>query len=198
MTNKFLTIFLCAVLAGCGGFAVKKKTSLDYLAIGEMYHKTGDLKKSLNNFNKAVETDANNIEAYASRGALLFDLGEYKDALSDFNIVIKFYPNRSEAYSAAGAALAALGDYIPAREKLLRALKLNPSNVYAISSLGGVYFSTQNYKAAIEEYTKAINLQPVVEFYFMRGAAYQKYGKQKEAETDFKAAGLKEENFPKF
>jgi len=168
-----------------------KKTSNDYLARGQMYYKTGKYKKALNDFNKAIEKDNYNMEAYASRGVLLFDLKQYHTALSDFGIVLRSDPNSSEAYSAIGAALAAQGRYNEARESLMKALELNPSNVEAICSLGGIYYSTGVYKAAVEEYTKAINLRPAPQIYFERGVAYKAYGKNDEAEADYKAAGVK-------
>lgn len=175
-------------LAGCA--LPLKKTSNDYLARGEMYYKTGKLKKALKDFNSAVQKDNYNIEAYASRGALLYDLQQYETALADFNLVLAADPNRSEVHSAIGATLAAQGKYQEARESLLKALELNPSNVEAICSLGGVYYSTENYKAAIEEYTKALKLRPSPQIYFARGVSYAAYGKDKEALADYKAAGV--------
>lgn len=194
--RKLLILSLAIILAGCAG-AGKKTSSLEYLAKGEMYHKTGDLKNAFKNLNKAVEVDHNNIEAYASRGALLYSMGDYKNALTDFTVVIYHQPYRADAYAAAGAAMAELGDYLNAQEVLLHALKLNPSHIAARVSLGGMYLTTQNYAAAIEEYTTAITLQPAGDIYFMRGIAYQQYGKIEEAHKDFKAAGLKEDEYPK-
>jgi tetratricopeptide (TPR) repeat protein len=195
MKNFFL-LSIYFLFAGCG-WPGHKPDAVEYLARGEMYHKTGKLKKALSNLNKAEEADAYNAEVYAARGALLFDFGEYEKALSDFNAVINLTPYRSEAYAAAGASLAALGRFVLARENILKALELNPVNVQALSSLGGIYFSTGNFKASAEEYTKAINLQPAAAFYFMRGAAYEKLGSLEAARADYQSAGLTPAEYPK-
>jgi len=186
--KKFILVLSAVCLAACS--MPFQKTSLAYLARGEMYYKTGKLKKALKDFNKAVEKDNYNIEAYASRGTLLYDLQQYETAISDFNIVLQADPNRSEVHSAIGAALAAQGKFKEGRESLLKALELNPSNVEAICSLGGIYYSTGNYKAAIEEYTKAIKLRPAPQIYFARAVSYTAYGKEKEALADYRAAGV--------
>lgn len=186
--KRQIIVLACFLLAGCSMFS--HKTSAEYLAMGEMYYKTGDYKKALKDLNKAIEKDAYNMEAYASRGTLLFGLQEYDSALSDFNIVLQAEGERSEVYSAIGATYAAKGDYKEARENLLKALEINPANVEALCSLGGVYFSTENYKAAIEEYTKAIKLRPAPQAYFARALAYEKYGLIKEAAADYKMAGV--------
>ena len=188
-----LVFSFCLILAGCAG-TTSKNSAVKNLARGEMYHKTGDYKRALRQLDKAAA--AGSREAFASRGALLYDIGRYEDSLADFNAVIVAEPNRAEAYSAAGAAMAALGQYLPARESLLRSLELNPSNAAAHVSLGGIYFNTQNYAAAADEYTKALKLRPAGEIYFMRGICYLYYGKTKEAHEDFNTAGLSEKDYP--
>lgn len=186
--KKLALLLSVVLLAGCSVFT--PKTSVENLAKGEMYYKTGDYKKALKYLNKAVTKDPYNLDAYASRGALLFEVDDYDAAIADFNIIMQANPNRSEVYSAIGAALAAQGKYDEAIKVLAQALALNPANVEALCSMGGIYYSKGEYKNAVEEYTKALQYRKAPQIYLMRGLSYDQAGMTKEARADLEFAGF--------
>ena len=179
----FLVIFVCCA---CAGVTVDKST--EYLAKGEMYHKTGRAQKALKYLNKAIAEDPANAQAYLSRGSLFYSVGEYDNAIADFNVVLEADKNVPELYAALGAAYAAKGEYKEGRDALLKSLELYPNNVAALNSLGGIYYSTENYNAAIEQYGKALDIRAVPEIFYMRGLCYEKLGMQDKADADFAKA----------
>lgn len=189
MFKNFMPLALCAfLLAGCG--ALSPKTSIDYQAMGEVQYKKGNREKAVSYFNKALEKDPDNIEAYSGRGMSYFALGDFSKAIEDFDKVRRAEPYRSEAYSALGSAYASYEKYDQAVIVLKKALELNPSNVEAIIALGSVYMKQDKYQAALEEYQKGLALRQTKLLYYLRGLAYEKLGKTSLAIDDYKKADL--------
>ena len=64
-------------------------------------------------------------------------------------------------------------------------LEINP-DAMVFSQRGLDKYQQQDYSGAVTEFTKAINAQPNNQnFYTMRGTAYEDWGKDSEAESDF-------------
>ena len=189
---KNLSILFFAVLfIGCASFGAK--TANDYLAKSEMYYKTGDLKASWNNAQKALEKDPKAVSAYGIMGTILYDQGKYDEAIKYFEVLYQAGDKRSEVISALAAAYASKGSYGEALKYVDEALTLNPSNLAALATKGGIYYAKEQYPQAIDVYTKAIAILPSALLYNARGAAYQKMGKVQEALQDYKAAGVEVE-----
>lgn len=80
------------------------KNPQDYIDKGYESILDGDYKGALENFNKAIELDPRNVEAYNNRGVVLGILGDHVRAISDFNRAIDLNPNDSEAYKSRGVS----------------------------------------------------------------------------------------------
>ncbi len=184
-------VVLAVLLVGCSVFS--PKTSSDYLAKSEMYYKTGDLKKSWNNAQKALEKDASAVSAYGIMGSILYENGDYDNSIKYFEALYQAGDKRSEVLSALGAVYASKGEYEKALTYLKESLKLNPSNVAALASVGGIYYSLENYQQAVDIYTQALSIVPSAPLYNMRAAAYEKLGDMDKALNDYKAAGIETE-----
>ena len=63
------------LLAGCGG------TYTDYSGRGLAYAKRGEFDRAIASYDKAIETDPWNAEAYANRGYVYYAKGEYDRAV---------------------------------------------------------------------------------------------------------------------
>lgn len=186
--KNFLVLSFTVLLSGCSVFA--PKTANDYLAKSEMYYKTGNLKKSWDNAQKALKKDPSAVSAYGIMGSVLYDTGDFDNSIKYFEALYQAGDKRSEVLSALGAAYAAKGEYEVALQVLDEALEKNPSNLAALASKGGVYYSLQEYQKAVDIYTQALNIIPSAPIYNMRAAAYEQLGETQKALQDYKAAGV--------
>lgn len=189
MSKNLLPLALCVfLLTGCCCFSAK--TSIDYQAMGEVQYKKGDRQKAVYYFNKALEKDPDNIEAYSGRAMSYYTLGDYAKAINDFDMVRRAEPYRSEVYSALGSAYASYEKYDDAISILKQGLVLNPNNVEALIALGSVYMKQDKYQQALEEYNKGLAVRKMKLLYYLRGLAYEKMGKTDLAVANYKEAGL--------
>jgi len=185
--RKFILLFCLFIAAACTTTNTKTK-STEYAARGEMYLKTEKYDKAEKYFNKAIEANPYNLEAYKNRGSLYYNLGNYDKALKDFDYVLKYEPNNSSLLSAMGAILAQAGMYEESFAALFKALQLNPSNVAALNSIAGIYYVKEDYKKALNIYTISLEYQTTPEAYLMRGKCYLQLGDREQAENDFAMA----------
>ena len=133
---------------------------------------------AISDFNEGIERNQKDVSIYSNRGYINYRLGKsietgteqghkeraqnlYKAAISDSNNAIQLNSGYANAYSVRGFAKAALKDYDGAIIDLDRCLDL---------------------------LTTYIDIKTAAEAYWERGLVYQKIGKQKAADTDFKKA----------
>jgi len=182
--KKIVLLAGMCCLAACAGLP----TSSECLLRGDGYFKDGNAQKALASYNRAVLLNPDNLEAYASRGAVHFFAGNYDLAEADFKFVLDKNPYQPDAYTAYGSVLAAKGQYESALEALNAALALKPGKPEIFFSRAGVYFMLGRYDEAVMDYTSVINLHPAADVYNARGAAYQRMGKTELAKRDFETA----------
>ena len=97
MRNSILILLILLIpILSCSN------TPQDYINKGYKKIVDGDYKGALQQFNKAIELDSRNIEAYNNRGIVLGILGEHVRAIQDFNRAIDLSPTNSEAYKSRG------------------------------------------------------------------------------------------------
>ena len=65
--------------------------------------------KSLADYDRAIQLNPNNANAYVNRGVAKYALGRKKEALADYNRAIKLDSNHTFAYFGRGVAKCALG-----------------------------------------------------------------------------------------
>ena len=189
MTRTFV-ILSCILLGACTGL----QTSSEYVVRGNGYLKDGKKEAAINAYNKAVVLNPSNIEVYEARGAAYFFNGQYNLAAQDFERVLKEDPYRADVYTAYASVLAAQGNFDDALTMLNWADQLRPGHAETYFARGGVYYMLGRYDLAVADYTRTYQLRPAADVLNARGAAYMGWGKQKQAEQDFKAA--KEGNLP--
>lgn len=182
---------LLSLMAGC----VTLPTSTECLLRADGYFKDGKAAQALKYYNRAIELNPDNLEAYASRGSVHFFQGHYDLAEADFVHVLKVNPYQADAYTAYASTLAAKGDYQNALEILNLAIRLNQRKPEIFFSRAGVNFMLGRYQEAIIDYTSVLNLYPAGDVYNARGAVYLKMGENEKAQADFdtaKAGGIPE------
>jgi tetratricopeptide (TPR) repeat protein len=113
-----------AVIADCGeAIARDPQLAYAYTLRGMAFRETGNLSKSREDFNRAVELspDLNN---YFQRAATYQLLGEHGMAIADLDRMIAFYPTSPMGYYTRAKSREAIGDLAGARQDRETGLQL--------------------------------------------------------------------------
>jgi tetratricopeptide (TPR) repeat protein len=109
-------------------------------------------------FDKAIELDPANVQAWFHRGWMLNNLRRYDAAVASFDEVIKRTPNDADVWFHRGWTLNNLGRYDEALIAYDKAIELKPNNARAWSGRGAVFGNLGRYDEALASCNKAIEL----------------------------------------
>ncbi|XP_019959701.2 tetratricopeptide repeat protein 14 isoform X3 [Paralichthys olivaceus] len=126
--------------------SIRKKQSASWalkcVRAGVDHFKHGRHVESMNEYNKALEIDTNNVEALVARGALYANKGGIMKAITDFEQALENCPDHRNARKYLCQTLVERGKQLEEQEKLVtaeglyrRALSLDDSNPEAQEAL---------------------------------------------------------------
>ncbi|XP_024134876.1 tetratricopeptide repeat protein 14 isoform X2 [Oryzias melastigma] len=129
--------------------AIRKKQSASWalkcVRAGVDHFKHGRHVEAMNEYNKALEIDMNNVEALVARGALYANKGGLLKAISDFELALENCPDHRNAKKYLCQTLVERGKQLEEQEKLVtaegiyrRALSLDDSNPEAKEALHNI------------------------------------------------------------
>ena len=98
----------------------------------------GQLDEAIAQFQKILETDPRNADAYANWGNALLQKGEVAEAIVHYQKALEIDPNNADAHNDLGAALTRKGQLAGAMEQFQEALRLDPGSANARSNLASV------------------------------------------------------------
>lgn len=164
-------------------------TASDWSAKAYSYAAAGQYDESINAFNKVIEIDPRNANAYGNRAVSYSRIGNYQKSIEDFNKAIELNPMLAEAYNGRGFAYDNTGNNKQAIMDYTKAIEINPTLVDAYDHRGTVYGEDGNYKQAIKDFNEAIKIDPkYARAYFNRGMAFGQLGDHNRAIEDVKIA----------
>jgi PGF-CTERM protein len=168
-------------------FAIKRFCCCSHLLRASLKIENGNLRchrklpwileydSAIADYNKAIEFDPNEGNAYNNRGNTYQDLQQYDSAIEDYNRAIELDPNDAGAYNNRGNIYHDLQQYKKAIEDYNKAIERNPNLVQGYYNRGNSYYNLEQYERAIEDYNKAIELNPHdAETYYNRELALGK------------------------
>ncbi|XP_039983907.1 tetratricopeptide repeat protein 14 isoform X2 [Xiphias gladius] len=126
--------------------AIRKKQSASWalkcVRAGVDHFKHGRHVEAMNEYNKALEIDTNNVEALVARGALYANKGSIMKAITDFELALESCPDHRNAKKYLCQTLVERGKQLEEQEKLVtaeglyrRALSLDDANPEAQEAL---------------------------------------------------------------
>jgi len=97
---------------------------------GVNYRVDGNFNMAITEFNRAIEMDSKNEDAYTFRGGVYGNLGEWEKAIADYTHAIAL--NQKDAtYVSRGCSYFMVEKFKEARSDFETALRLNPENTQA-------------------------------------------------------------------
>jgi len=133
-------------------------SALDLL--GNLYFMKGDIKKSLESYNKAISIAPKYAHSYYGRGSLYLNLEKYDKALKDMYKAVELDPNYAEFRMALGATLFSLNEIDKAEEHLEKAIQLDPTLTVARFWLGVVYLQLNKEELAFQQLSWILENDP--------------------------------------
>lgn len=126
--------------------SIRKKQSASWalkcVRMGVDHFKNGRHVEAMNEYNKALDIDINNVEALVARGALYANKGSLLKAITDFELALESCPDHRNAKKYLSQTLVERGRQLEEQEKLVtaeglyrRALSLDETNPEAQDAL---------------------------------------------------------------
>jgi len=106
-------------------------------------YRSKDFAGAIVYYDKVLELDSNNADAYNGRAVCENDLKDYAGAKADCNKAIELNPSYKEPYNNLAFAMQYLGDYSGSLTNYNKAIELDPQNVALYDNRGvlkGVFF----------------------------------------------------------
>ncbi|HOY30622.1 MAG TPA: tetratricopeptide repeat protein [Bacteroidales bacterium] len=119
----------------------------------EMY-----VKKSMDDFSKAILFRRNYPDAYSNRGYAKGLLNNYPAAINDYDSALLLDPKYTNALINRGEAKRELKDYNGALEDFTKAIEVSPQSAIAYHTRGSAKFFLEDYKGALEDYDSALKI----------------------------------------
>ena len=142
------------------------KSPLVINSLGAALKGQGRLQEALMQFDAAITSNPDYVDAYSNRGVTLQELGRLEEAIASFDKAIKLKPDYAEANSNRGLVMQELGRLDEATASHRKAIAINPNYAAAHSNLGNALLLMGQTGEAFEHHRKAVALAPQVDSYW--------------------------------
>jgi tetratricopeptide (TPR) repeat protein len=142
----------------------------NFLSKGRSLYKLKKYSDAINYFNKALDINKNDENAWYFKGTCLYALKKYDDALACFDMTLKIDVEFVPAWMQEGAILTYLEKYSDANECFDKVIKLGSAendyleNDYLLYNKGFCLFNLQRYNEALDCYNRATELNSKNEY----------------------------------
>ncbi|MGC3946856.1 MAG: tetratricopeptide repeat protein [Chryseolinea sp.] len=157
--------------------------------IANLQRSKGATQDSMDEIEKAIESDSSMLHPYLARAVQRMEGGYYKGALDDYNHAIEIEPRDPDIWLNRGLVKEKLNDFKGAFADYTQAIELNEKYDKAWLNRGNVLLKLGRYKEAAEDYTVALTFHPEYAVaYYNRAVALQRQKQSTLACTDLKKA----------
>ena len=136
------------------------------------YHQLGQLEDAELIYQKLIEVDPKNADAFHLLGVIAYQMCRHENAVELIGSAIAINPSISIFHSNLGNVLQELKRFDAAVASFEKAIKLQPNYVEAFFNLGNVLMELKQFDAAVASFNKALAIKPnYAEAYSNRGIA---------------------------
>jgi serine/threonine protein kinase/tetratricopeptide (TPR) repeat protein len=130
------------------------------LAIGDFHLRTGSYPDAALAFQRVLELDPENVDAYLGLGKAYDFQGEFGKAEQSFRHAVQISPACWSCFNSLGLFLNAHARYREAIEAWGRVTEFTPDNVWGYMNVGAAYFNMGQFEQASEYFRRALKLAP--------------------------------------
>lgn len=127
--------------------------------LGRYYQGQNRFNEAVNAYLKALNADANFVEAHNGLGVVYSRQGKYREAIAAFQAAILQTPKAAHLYSNMGYAYYLQGQYAESVKALEQATKLDPHNQRALNNLGQAYAKAGSTTQSALAFSEAISVE---------------------------------------
>jgi predicted O-linked N-acetylglucosamine transferase (SPINDLY family) len=124
------------------------------------FHQMGKLEDAELIYQKLIEVDPKNADAFHLLGVIAYQTGRYQDAIELIDTAIAINPSFAIFYSNRGNALQELKQFDAAVTSFQKAISVNPNYVEAYFNLGNAFKELKKFDAAVRSFDVAIAMKP--------------------------------------
>ena len=176
----------------------KQPNNIDVLnLLGAIAFQNKNYLEAVHTFNKIIQINSNNFQAFYNKGNALLGLKKFEEAFKSYNQAIKIKPDYKQAYNNRGIVLKELKRIKEALENYNQAITIEPNNADLYNNRGTIYHELKQFDKAIEDYNFALKINKnYPEVYFNLGNAFNEFGKSEEAIKSYSQAIKINKNYP--
>ena len=130
----------------------------DFVSVGRRKLKQDDYQGAIDEFNQALASNLNDIDALSGRAEAYLRLEAFPSAIQDFDVVLQRNPNNATFFFYRGYAHGELKEYELAIADYTEAIRLNPDDANAYYNRGNSYEKLGDKQKAIEDFQQAADL----------------------------------------
>jgi serine/threonine protein kinase/tetratricopeptide (TPR) repeat protein len=130
------------------------------LAIGYLNRRTGAFSAAITAFQRVLEIDPGNSNAYLGLGSTYDSLGRTADAEQAFRRAIEIRPACWSCYNLLGVFLNNHSRYTEAADAWRKVIDLAPDNVWGYMNVGDTYLSTGDFAMADKYFQRGLQVAP--------------------------------------
>lgn len=157
--------------------------------IANLKRGAGASQESIDEIEKAIESDSSMLHPYLTRAYQRMEGGYYKGALDDYDRALEIEKNNAEIWLSRGVVKEKLNDMKGAFGDYTKAIEIDEQYDKAWLNRGNVLLKLGRFKEASEDYTVAITFHPEYAFaYYNRAIALQRQKLNAPACEDLKKA----------
>ncbi len=138
----------------------QSKQENDGYKLGLDSFKKNNYSEALNYFQKAVDTDPNNINYLTELATTHYRLKNYDEAIETYNKIISIEGNNSFAYNNIGNIYSTKKDYANAESYFRKAIEIDPGSIPSYSNLALMFDENNRKDDAIEALKQGIEKNP--------------------------------------
>lgn len=154
MKTTYLIIFIL-FLASCGTATRQNKS---YMDIAYQKAQEGNYRLALKYYDKAIDAEPQNADAYYHRGNIKYDLKDYKGAINDCGKALNIDPQLTDAYFNIGISKYHLEKYQEAIIDFDKAITANDQDAESYCWRGNTHHKLKNNTKACKDWNKAKDL----------------------------------------
>ena len=155
--NKTAFLFtLC--LSSLSAVAQDRKLSNDYFVKGMQKFNSARHVEAIEYYDKAIEADSNNFNAWIRRGFSKGVMKDFDGELSDYTTVIEKDPDHIWAYISRGSAKNRRSEYNSAIDDFNKAIAINPKEQEAYNNRGFAKKGLGDKEGACEDWVRSRKL----------------------------------------